>query len=370
MPIPPLPSSWSVLTWQQLCDCWTAKLRYGGNPDAARCAALLTLLAPSPHPLPARGGSGYRIELVDTDPNTGEQQYLFTPLHTGRGSGWVFTPRQLAHLAKQALPWFNFPYGDPGEPAVKDEKGKVTKEGRDPVHGYVNPNWRDAMQLSEERVVVCNDRTMAGSEWDRMSEEERQQILHSSLFTLHFALPDLACTNLVWHQYRSLQGLTQQMFQDGITDDAALELQAQFLAYCLVPEQQAGNPTDRFARQHRFKYDADRAEQSVGFWRSLLAGADAPAAPLYAICFQVYQTAMHYYEQVFPLLFSGGGKSDPLHDALTGEVDTINSVMKYQGYTDPQQVYDANLPIILSVLNTMTKEAKEIEKMNAKVKRK
>ena len=49
---------------------------------------------------------------------------------------------------------------------------------------------------------------------------------------------------------------------------------------------------------------------------------------------------------------------------------TLNAVMKYQGYSDPQQVYDANLPIILDTLNTMAKEAKEIEKMNSKIKKK
>lgn len=93
---------------------------------------------------------------------------------------------------------------------------------------------------------------------------------------------------------------------------------------------------------------------------------------LFHICFQVYQTAMqNYYPSVYPLLFGGSSsKSDPLHTALSGEVDTINAVMKYQGYNDPQQVYDANLPIVFGTLNTMTKEAKEIEKMNQKIKRK
>ena len=63
-----------------------------------------------------------------------------------------------------------------------------------------------------------------------------------------------------------------------------------------------------------------------------------------------------------------GTPSDPLHTALTGEVGTINAVMKYQGYSSPQEIYDTNLPIILGVLSNMTKEAKEIEKMNSKIK--
>jgi len=420
--LPPIPKTWAALTWQQLCDCWQAKLRYGGNADVARCAALLALIE-SHQSLPVMEGGGYRIERGDIDSNTGEQQYVLSspgPAREGQGGGsaWTTTPRQLAHLARKALPWFDFPYGDQGEPEEKDEQGQVTKEGRDPVFGYVNPDWRDAMELPEQEVVVTGRHLSSLSQWEAMSEEEhnqpiidewnamsreqrsgiisrlcpdkdekelrrmarhdwkhtdeqlRQQILHSSLFTLHFALPERACTNITWHQYRALQGITQMLFQEGIADDAATELQAQFLAYILLPEQHAQTATDRFAPRHTFRYDADRAEQTVPFWRSLLTGPDAPAAVLYAMCFQTYHTALRYYEKVFPLLYQSSGKADPLHDALTGEVDTINCVMKYQGYSSPEQVYNTELPIVLSVLNTITKEAKEIEKMNAKIKRK
>jgi hypothetical protein len=90
---------------------------------------------------------------------------------------------------------------------------------------------------------------------------------------------------------------------------------------------------------------------------------------LFHILFQVYQTALNYYAKVFPLLFNGGGKEDPLQDALTGETKTLNAVMKYQGYTKPEDVYAENLPVILSTLNTMAEEAKQIEQMNAKMKR-
>ncbi len=350
MTLPPLPSSWAALSWQQLCDCWTAKLRYGGNADVARCAALLALC----------GCQVCRDSIANPahDPQTGEALY---PLKTETGKACTVTARELAWLARKALPWFDFPYGDQGEPEEKDEKGQVTKEGRDPVFGYVNPGWRDAMELPEQEVLVTGRRIVAGSQWQQDGTDRD---------AIHFALPERACTNVTWHQYRTLQGITQMLFQKGMTDDAAIELQAQFLAYILLPEQPAQTGTDRFARRHQFRYDADRAEQTVPFWRSLLTGSDAPAAVFYALCFQTYHTALRYYEKVFPLLYQPSGKSDPLHDALTGEVDTINCVMKYQGYTEQQQVYDTNLPIVLSVLNTMTKEAKEIEKMNAKIKKK
>ena len=41
--------------------------------------------------------------------------------------------------------------------------------------------------------------------------------------------------------------------------------------------------------------------------------------------------------------------------------ESLNTIMKYAGYAEQQQVYDSNLPFVLDILNTMTKEAKELE---------
>ena len=327
MPLPTLPSSWSALTWQQLTDCWTAKLRYGGNADAARCAALLALAL----------GSKFQVSSFKFDEKTGERLYI---LKTETCAAFTVTPRQLAHIARQALSWMDYPYGDRGDDAVKDEKGKVIKERREPVVGYVNPNWRDAMQLPQDTMEVKG---------------------------IVFALPQLACNNMTWEQYRSVQPLVPQLFQQGISDEQVLLIQAQFTAYCLVPEQvMTEQPKDRFHPAHTFKFDSERAEQSVPFWQEQIR----EGSPIFHICFQVYQTAIQYYEQVYPLLFGSGGKEDPLRDALTGEVNTINAVMKYAGYQRQQEVYDSFLPHVFDILNTMTKEAKEIEKMNSKIKKK
>jgi hypothetical protein len=325
--LPPLPSSWSGLTWQQLCDCWTAKLRYVGNPDAARCAALLALCRCSVC------CNGIAAHTTDT------AEPLYT-LRDGDGRLWTATPRQLAHLARTALPWFDYPYGDRGDDAVKDKKGKVIREAREPVHGYVNPGWRDAMQLPQDTTEAEG---------------------------ITFSLPQLACNNLTWEQYRSIQPLVPQLFQQGISEEQALLLQAQFTAYCMVPEEVHEEPSkDRFRPAHTFKFDSERAEQSVVFWQKQIESGSV----IFHICFQVYQTAIQYYEQVFPLLFHGGGKEDPLRDALTGEVGTINHVMRYAGYRSQREVYESFLPHVFDILNTMTKEAKEIEKMNAKIKKK
>lgn len=377
--LPSLPQTWSELSWPQLCGCWQAKMRYGGNADVARCAGLLavcglTVVAREP-----------------ADSRTGESIYR---LKDQNGQTWTVTARELAHLARETMPWFDWPYGDQGDKEERDEQGKVIRERREGHLGYVHPNqqdWRDAMVLSEETVEVAG---------------------------VTFALPQGACSNITWHQYRSLQAIAPQLWQDGLTDNEARSLRAQFLAYILVPAPPKADTGDRFHTKPSFRYDAERAEASVAFWENQLrvhssecivhsSGRDGEAAAncfqrlssrlghsseidgsrysdnselctmnyelvpvLFHICFQVWQTAVaNFYPSVFPLLF-GGGKSDPLHTALTGETDTINAVMKYQGYSSPEQVYNTELPIILGTLNTMSKEAKEIEKMNAKIKRK
>lgn len=377
--LPPLPQSWSALTWQQLCDVWTAKMRYGGNADVAQAAALLALtgLTPVAEPCPteATGAAGGSL-----DAQTGERLYL---LADKDGRQYTATPRLLAHIARQALPWLQYPYGDQGDREERDDDGKVVRERREGHRGYVNTatDWRDAMALPQETVtievqgscvplVASDQRSSARFKVQGSSSGNRESLTinHEPVETFVFALPQVAMNNLTWHQYRALQAIVPLIFQEGTSDDDALSMQAQFLAYSMTPEAATGSDADPFAPRHRFKYDADRAEQTVAFWREQLA----QGSPLFHICFQVYQTAMqNYYPSVYPLLFGGSSsKSDPLHTALSGEVDTINAVMKYQGYTDPQQVYDANLPIVFGTLNTMTKEAKEIEKMNQKIKRK
>ena len=346
--LPPIPQTWSELSWRQLCGCWQAKMRYGGNADVARAAALLAVCG---------------LTVVGREPadsRTGESIYR---LKDQNGQTWTTTARELAYLARQTMPWFEYPYGDQGDKEERDEQGKVIRERREGHPGYVHPNqqdWRDAMVLQEETVEVAG---------------------------VTFALPQGACSNITWHQYRSLQAIAPQLWQDGLTDEQARSLHAQFLAYILVPAPATEETSDRFHTRPSFRYDAERAEASVAFWENQLRGeehqpipADAPThqpsaishqpSLLFHICFQVWQTAVvNFYPSVFPLLF-GGGKSDPLHTALTGETDTINAVMKYQGYSSPEQVYATELPIILGTLNTMSKEAKEIEKMNAKIKRK
>ena len=177
--LPALPKSWSELSWQQLCQCWQAKVRYGGNADVARAAALLSLCGLEPLPQDREAW----------DPVTGEAVYRLTGTNVGQTAAsrqpsacYAVTPRRLSQIARQALPWFDYPYGDPGREAVKDGKGKVVEEAVPPVRGYVNPEWRDAMALPEGTIVIVGDRMLTGTEWQAMNPKERKQILSARVW--------------------------------------------------------------------------------------------------------------------------------------------------------------------------------------------
>lgn len=327
---PPLPSSWSTLSWQQLCDVWRVKQRYGGQPDIAVCAALLQLLHLTVDCRKGTDGNGMDVYLLaDND-----------------GNRYSATPLQLAYTAHQALPWFDYPYGDPGQEEKKDDKGNITQQHRDAHPGYVGP-LRDAMMLPIETVTV------------------RRKV---------FALPQVACNNLTWQQYRSLQAITPQLWKDDNDDATTLSLMAQFMAHILVPRSLAlldkSGDTIRLRPHHTFQYNNEQADRLVTFWQRRLQRGGTRITTLFHICHQVWQTALGYYSKAFPQLFSDGDNHGPMRDALQGEVGTVNTIMKYAGYAEQQQVYDSNLPFVLDILNTMTKEAKEIEAMNRKARKK
>ena len=333
-----IPSSWSSLTWQQLCQMWVLKLRYGGQPDVAICAAWLWF-----HGFDVVGRA-------DNDPRSGEDTYL---LGGKDGQRFLVNPRQLARLAARELPWFHYPYGDPGQEEKRDDKGHITQEYREAHIGYVG-QLRDALMLHHETIMVRGR---------RVSPIERPTF-HRPRSRV-FALPQVACTNLTWQQYRALQTITPRLWNEKLSDDETVDLQAQFLANILVPRSVAlldkGGDTIRLRPHFTFKYSNERADSLVGYWKKKLLTMSDDIVTLFHVCHQVWQTALGYYSKAYPLLFNSDEDNDPMHDALQGEVGTVNTIMKYAGYAEQQQVYDSNLPFVLDILNTMTKEAKELE---------
>ena len=66
-------------------------------------------------------------------------------------------------MAKQSMMWFDFPYGDQGEAEERDENGKVVKESREAVIGYVS-QMHDAMILPVEHITIRGSRFAVPSE--------------------------------------------------------------------------------------------------------------------------------------------------------------------------------------------------------------
>ena len=129
---------------------------------------------------------------------------------------------------------------------------------------------------------------------------------------------------------------------------------AQLLSHLLIPAEKGA------------EYKSEDAEERTDFF---LQHIDEHPY-LIDILIQHMQSSLGVYKTQFPDLFSSDGDKDG-HETipLVGEVNTINAVMKWQGFTEHQKVYDSNAIFIFSILNSMTKEAKAIEEANAKMKR-
>lgn len=91
---------------------------------------------------------------------------------------------------------------------------------------------------------------------------------------------------------------------------------------------------------------------------------------LFPVMLQFFQSVQEYYARMFPHLYTSAGKGSGRRSQLQIEVDMVNNLMKYQGFSDYDAVYDSEAVRILGIMNTMSKEAKEIERMNQKYKSK
>lgn len=195
-------------------------------------------------------------------------------------------------------------------------------------------------------------------------------------------LPSALITSITYEQYTNAQQLMQAVWglaeqvrseqrriladvssnekditiQDKLAslEPTMIELQryrAQLLSHLLVPATKG------------VEYKSEDAEERIDFF---LKHIDEHPY-LLDILIQHLQSCLGVYKTQFPDLFSGDGKdSDTI--PMVSEVNTINAIMKWQGYQEQQKVFDSNAIFIFSILNSMTKEAKAIEEANAKMK--
>lgn len=198
-----------------------------------------------------------------------------------------------------------------------------------------------------------------------------------------YKAPDAQMMNLTYEQYGNAQRylmafwnasrLVDSLRKNGASTEALLNAESQalgfragFLAHMYVPGSwrifdQRGGMT-RFKPSRVYSYSSDEAERHVDAFRT------APSW-LFDVTYQLFQSSLALYKKDFEHLFKEyedeNGKS-----ALVMEIDTVNAVMKYAGYTDQQVVYDSNVGFIFGFLNSMSHEAKQIEEMNNKMKMK
>ena len=126
---------------------------------------------------------------------------------------------------------------------------------------------------------------------------------------------------------------------------------AQLLSHLLIPAEKGA------------EYKSEDAEERIDFFAKHID--DIPY--LLDILIQHMQSCLGVYKTQFQDLFSGDGNgADTI--PMVSEVNTINAIMKWQGYQEQQKVFDSNAIFIFSILNSMTKEAKAIEEANAKMK--
>lgn len=198
-----------------------------------------------------------------------------------------------------------------------------------------------------------------------------------------FKAPSDLMTNLTYHQYSTAQTLltgywnTLKLIDTLIERNAsrsAIHLQmakvrsyqCQFLSALFNPsyiEKETVKEGKTIQVNRRvWLYDSSQTKENEHLFRSV-------SDRMFPVMLQFFQSVQTYFSYIFPDLFTTG-KGVEGKDILKIEVETVNAVMKYQGFKDYNEVYDSESVRILGVLNTMSKDAKQIEEMNRKMKSK
>lgn len=197
-----------------------------------------------------------------------------------------------------------------------------------------------------------------------------------------FKCPEALMTDVTYQQHSAAQAylinywdnvkLLEAQLENGGSKRSVKEIRrnirearANFLATLFTSpslQVQVGSEGD-VRRVHRktWTYDAVTAEQNVRYFRH---GSHV----LFAVMSQFFQSVQAYFKQSFPDLFTSHGNGTE-KDPLIMETEMLNAIMKYAGFKDYQSIYDSNSVFIFGVMNNMSKEAKAIEDMNAKMKR-
>lgn len=203
------------------------------------------------------------------------------------------------------------------------------------------------------------------------------------LYGKKFKGPAGLLTNVTYRQYFSAQNLLSGYWNTLKLIDALIEknasraaiaeqmkrvqeYQCKFLSTLFTPSyiEKETMKEGKTIKMNRRVWMYDQSQIEKNSWRFRKA-----SIRMFPVMLQFFQSVQLYYSYIFPDLFTTGNGAKK-GDVLQMEVDTVNAIMKYQGFKDYNEVYDSESVRILGVLNTMSKDAKQIEEMNRKMKSK
>lgn len=252
---------------------------------------------------------------------------------------------------------------------------------------------------AEEMMVWLRQFTAFLDEPDKLTECPMQTV---SVRGRMFRTPHTLLTNLTYEQYNNVQRATMayasaeqdadnlvkrarevaesepmnsfRNFRKEIEDCAGRmrEARNEFLSHLLVPARKVvrfshygkflGIPYPVFRRVLvESEYDSRMADGM----HDVMSGV---SDELFHILQQQVQTALSYYRNFFPHLFSeGGGKGNK--NEFVAELDTVNAIMVERGYKSQQDVYETNAVLIFSALSAMIQKAQAIEDANARMRK-
>lgn len=198
-----------------------------------------------------------------------------------------------------------------------------------------------------------------------------------------FKAPSDLMTNLTYHQYSRAQTLLSSYWDTLKLIDTLIErnassqaiqaqiqkiksYQCQFLS-TLFNESYIETETEKEGKTikvNRRVWMYDELQTDENEWRFKKV-----CNQMFPVMLQFFQSVQSYFSIIFPDLFTTG-KSINKANVLHMEAHTVNAVMKYQGFKDTDAVYQSASFRILEILDTMSKDAKQIEEMNRKMKSK
>lgn len=199
-----------------------------------------------------------------------------------------------------------------------------------------------------------------------------------------FKSPETLMVNVTYEQYGNAQRflveyweLMQQAEELISEKDKCKELKevyakadkskAHFLSTMLCPPSIQTYVTDESgtykSNREVWIYNANQADENAYLFKGKKCNV------LFEIMVQYVQSCLGYYKEAFPDLFTSH-KGNNNKDFLVMEADNINGIKKYAGFRNYQDIYNSNMFFIFGVMNNMCKEAKEIEEMNKKMRRK